>query len=87
MSKAFKIVILSLAAALVALFVTMFLLCVPIGNKGSLLSISVFYITALVTAILFFFGAIFSLFCRFRGLTGRGSKYYDNTNKSENYKG
>ena len=83
MSKRMKITFLSVAAALVALFITMLLLSVPMGGKGAVLPILAFYVTGIVTAFIFLAGAIFSVICRFRGLTKKGNKYYDNTNTSD----
>ena len=83
MSKTVKIVVLAVAATLLSLFVILFFLCVPLFGKGSILPIGTFYVTSIVIAALFVIGAIISLFCRFRGLTRRGRKYYDNTNTLE----
>ena len=86
MSKTVKIVVLAVAAALLSLFVILLFLCVPLFGKGSILPIGTFYVASIVIAALFVIGAIISLFCRFRWLTRRGRKYYDNTNTLENNK-
>ena len=86
MSKKVKLVILSVAAAVLFSFLAMLLLAVPIGAKGAVLPILAFYITGVVAAALFLAAGIISLICRFRGLTRKGAKYYDNTN-TQDYKG
>ena len=84
MSKKIKLVILSVAASVLLCFLAMLLLAVPIGAKGAILPILAFYITGVVAAAFFLIVGAISVFYRFRGLTGKGAKYYDNTNTLEN---
>lgn len=86
MSKRFKVIILSVAAGLLVIFLAMLLLAVPIGAKAAVLPILAFYVTGGIVGLLYLAAGIFSLICRFRGLTGKGAKYYDNKNTSI-YKG
>ena len=80
MSKALKVIILSAAAILLALFVAMLFLAVPMGDKGAVLPILAFYITAIAEAGVLLLAGTVCVICRIRGLTSRGSKYYDNKN-------
>ena len=80
MNKGAKITIISVAASLAAVFLTILLLCVPMGSKDAVLSMRVLYVTGFAIAALFLIGAIVSLIYRFRELTSARSKYYDNSN-------
>ena len=83
MSKRMKIIVLSVAAVLALLFVVMLFLALPIEGKGSVVPLLAFYVTGGATAFAFLAGAIFSFICRFRGLTRKANKVYDNTNTSD----
>ena len=80
MSKRFKIILLSAVSTLLALFIVMLFLAVPMGAKRAVLPLPAFYITALATAGVFLLAGLLCVICRIRGLTSRGSKYYDNKN-------
>ena len=83
MSKRFKIILLSAISILLALFIVMLFLAVPMGAKRAVIPLPAFYITALATAVVFFLAGLLCVICLIRGLTSRGSKYYDNKNISE----
>ena len=80
MSKRFKIILLSAVSTLLALFIAMLFLAVPMGDKGVVLPILAFYITAIAEAGVLLLAGIVCVICRIRGLTSKGSKYYDNKN-------
>ena len=54
-----KILVLSVAALLVALFVTILLLSVPLGGRASVLPVTVLYVVGGVVAGLFLGAAVF----------------------------
>jgi len=84
MSKTKKIIVISVSAALFALFVLMLLLSLPLGGKMGVLPILSLYVTGIVVGVIFLFGAIFSFVLRARKLTKREKRYYDNKkNKDE----
>lgn len=82
MNKRVKIVLLSLTAALVILFVTILLLALPIRTTGTIPMIAL-YVTGTVAAAIFLAGAIVSIIYPFLRLTRRGEKYYDKWKTSE----
>ena len=71
MSKTKKIIVISVSAALFALFVLMLLLSLPLGGKMGVLPILSLYVTGIVVGVIFLFGAIFSFVLRARKLTKR----------------
>ena len=83
MNKRVKVILLSVTAFLVTLFLLTLLLSLPIGPNGGVLPITALYVTGIVVASLFLAGAIFSLVYRYRRLTGGGEKYYDNGNHTK----
>jgi len=54
-----KILVLSVAALLVALFVTILLLSVPLGGRASVLPVTVLYVAGGVIAAIFLAAAVF----------------------------
>ena len=78
MNKRVKIIVLSVAAALLALFVAILLLSLPLGANGSVISIAALYVTGIVVAALFLAAGCFLLVRRLGGLTKKGKKVYDN---------
>ncbi len=83
MSKRLFVIVLSVAAALLALFVTMVFLSLPLGAAGSVLPVLALYVTGIVVAAAFLFaGAFFFLRCR-RGLTKKAKRVYDNKIKDK----
>ena len=78
MSKRLFVILLSAGAALLALFVTMLLLSLPLGAKGSVLPVLALYVTGMVVAAIFLFAGVFFFLHRGRGLTRKAKRVYDN---------
>ena len=86
MNKRVKIIVLSVAAALLALFIAILFLSLPLGAKGSVISIVALYVTGIVVAAVFLSAAVFFLLHRHRGLTRKGKRVYDNKIKGADEK-
>ena len=63
MSKRFKIILLSAVSTLLALFIVMLFLAVPMGAKRAVLPLPAFYITALATAGVFLLAGLLCVIC------------------------